>query len=257
MLKSLVILVAVAALEITAPASATQRIAGGGVVAAPAWTAAILSTGGGAADERLVCGGALVAPRLVITAAHCVYGFRSAERRVVLGQSVLDGSAPEHAVSAVSVHPGYDPAFLRNDVALLTLAAPVAELPVAAAGARPGVSAVVRGWGATATDGAPSAQLRAATLSVLPARRCERRYGDYHNRASMLCAAGQGVDPCAGDSGSPLTVAGPDGSERLVAVVSSGDGCGAGAGPTNLTRLTAPAVAAWLKRLTGASNRRG
>jgi trypsin len=245
MFKRLALFAVLTGLAAAPPASAGLRIAGGQPAVAPGWAAAIAHAGAGPLSARIACGGALVAPRAVVTAAHCVAGARPAQLDVVLGRAALDGPGGERpTVTAIAVHPHYDPAFLTHDVAVLTLGAPAGGAPVALGAAAQGTAATVRGWGMTREGGRPSPRLRAASMTIRGARTCKRRFGDYHDPASMVCATAPAADPCAGDSGGPLTVIDPAGAERLVGAVGGGHGCARRGSATNFSRLDA--VAGWI-----------
>ena len=136
------------------------RIVGGEVASAGAWPWQVALVelhdrgGGRGAGFRQFCGGSVIAPRWVLTAAHCVDDLRPGDLQVLVGTSDLDRGGRFLGVRAIHVHEDYSTATEGNDIALLRLAraAGVAEveLPTAqrtGAVATPGTSATATGWG--------------------------------------------------------------------------------------------------------------
>ncbi|MFD9336579.1 serine protease [Streptomyces sp. NPDC060028] len=198
------------------------------------------------------CGGVVVAPTKVLTAAHClsrqVLGGpvdSVADFRVITGRTELRATdGREIAVRSARVNPAYDPASNAGDLAVLELEEAVPAhyvLPVAGAGHpayTAGTEAAVYGWGDTSGFGDYAYALRAARVTVLPDEVCGRAYpGDadgQYRAESMVCAGDLegGKDACQGDSGGPLVAQG-----RLIGVVSWGRGCGRADSPGVYTRI--------------------
>ncbi|GAA4897649.1 serine protease [Streptomyces coeruleoprunus] len=256
--------VAVAAVAVASPlvpplpAVADSVVVGGQPTSASdaPWVVALSSRDrfGGTRSGQF-CGGVLVAPTKVATAAHClredVLGERPGDIRdfkVIVGRTELHGSkGQEIPVTGVWTHPSYDPKSNARDLAVLTLARALPAgyvLPVAEAGDavhRPGTEAAVYGWGDTTGIGTYAHTLRSARVSVLPDGACAQAYPQAGGRTayqsdSMLCAGVPqgGRDACQGDSGGPLVADG-----RLVGLVSWGSGCGRADSPGVYTKVSA------------------
>ncbi|GAB2735696.1 S1 family peptidase [Kitasatospora kifunensis] len=243
------------------PAHADRRIVGGwadSTVQRP-WMVAVASRPQfGDTRSGQFCGGTLVTPTKVVTAAHCFYDERQGqivqrpELKVIVGRSDLttqDGV--EVPVSNVWVHPQYSFQENMQDVAVLTLAVPQdprAVLPMVGQGESApyvaGTRAQVYGWGDTTGRARYSNTLRGVDVPVVADSVCARDYPSGSDGAfdprGMVCAgeARGGKDACQGDSGGPLVVNG-----RLVGLVSWGTGCAEANHPGVYTRLSAVADA--------------
>lgn len=246
-------LLAATALASTAGAAAAgggapvgARIVGGAPAQPGAWPSLVaLVPAGTPAAAGAACGGTLIAPAAVLTAAHCVVegGAVLAPTRldVVAGSPDLALEGERIPVARIEVHPGYRAAGEGPDAAVLILARPSAA-PVAAV-ARPDQdpdvdrAGRVAGWGAL-HEGDPlgSTTLRDASLTILSSARCGRLLGTDYVAAEALCAGvpGGGVDTCTGDSGGPLS----DASGVLIGVTSWGNGCGRAGSPGVYTRVS-------------------
>ncbi|WP_336318709.1 trypsin-like serine protease [Streptomyces lavendofoliae] len=222
----------------------SARIIGGAqtTISAAPWMAQLHfsdSTGAG-----YFCGGVVIAPTKIATAAHCVKGIKWYEDgAVITGTDKVptenaDGSWDFHGGTVFGAyrqwnHPSYSPYTLDADVAVLTLTSPTTARPLPLAqptdGAlyQAGLDGKVYGWGRTSStepnSGSPT--LKVADADIVSDTNCAAAYPDGFIGGHMLCAgaAPTGSDEtsettCNGDSGGPLVVSG-----RLVGIVSWGD----------------------------------
>ncbi|KAI7805591.1 plasminogen activator, urokinase a [Triplophysa rosa] len=230
------------------------------------WMAAIFMGNG------FVCGGTLIAPCWVLTAAHC---FPSGEETkiwkysVSLGRNTIsetDSKEQKFSVSKLVVHQGFDyrTENYTHDIALLkivngdgkcamkTNSVRTACLPPFQQMVPSGFYCEIAGYGRYQRGGFEySRHLKMARVELISQSDCQHKYynEDEVNRY-MFCAAGRNWedDACQGDSGGPL-VCEINNTMFLFGIISWGKECAEQSNPGVYTKVTK--YNQWIAKHTG------
>ena len=155
----------------------------------------------GGTSQSFQCGGAVIDPYHILTAAHCVTDdagrkYRASQLSVRTGSiDLYSPGAAQSTVSEVFVHPSYRSATFRNDIAVLRLTEAVSAeevlttYPSHGALVAEGMSGTILGWGSTDPEISFSVDtLREAVIQFGSTTECAETFGSIFAPESMICA---------------------------------------------------------------------
>lgn len=186
-------------------ADINARIVGGEVAATGSWGWAVSLRD---ASGSKFCGGSILSPSYILTAAHCLEDlyFSVSRYSVEVGTNLIQQNLGQVIpFSSITMHPSYNSYTKENDIAIIRLARPITftdpnvarlclpDVDINSQSQYPliGKPLVAIGWGTLSSGGVSTYTLRQVTLYTVDSGQ-SKCSGSIHNSRLQFCAAVDG-----------------------------------------------------------------
>nr|AYN79048.1 cooconase 5 [Heliconius aoede] len=198
------------------------------------------------------CGGSIISPHYVLTAAHCLTGISKVFIRT--GSTRASSGGVQYTSTNFTRHPNYNERNVDYDVGLVSPSTPiqldnrtkVVTLASRNSELKSGTPVLVTGWGSTSENGASSDTLMAVEVPTVSNDECRKKYRSLTER--MFCAGVPqgGKDSCQGDSGGPAVI---KSSRVQLGIVSFGVGCARRGYPGVYSKISNSGIRDWIQKV--------
>lgn len=201
------------------------------------------------------CGGTLISPTAILTAAHCERSDVSAIRVIYGDVEWMQAVFAPVTVKRFLLYPNYKDIENGTDVAIVVLNAPIekfAPIKLKVSNEQPfkeGQELQIMGWGNTIGEAMRSETLQKGHIQVYSQEKCSEKFGKESMNSSLICAGGDAeyAAACRYDSGGPAVIK-INGQWEQVAVISFGARCRASENIAAYTKIT-NSVYEWIDAL--------
>jgi trypsin len=156
-----------------------------------------------------ICGGSIIAPDLVLTAAHCTDGSSASRLRIRAGSDRYASGGVVIRVAKIIQHVKFDYSSIDYDYSILKLSEKLEfsdqiqsiALPLQDEKVEDGTECAVSGWGNTQSIQESRDILRSATVPKVNQALCHEAYKSFGGITDRMICAGfpkGGVDACQG-----------------------------------------------------------
>ncbi|XP_046384296.1 brachyurin-like [Ischnura elegans] len=198
-------------------------------------------------DTSDFCGGVIIHPSYILTAAQCLVGGKLFT--IYAGVIKLQGDESSRVIvqsAEAIIHDGYNHDHFVNDIALLKLSEQLRFNEYISSAFLPSnddtyvnKQAWISGWGSSYNGGPNAEVLQYAPMTVISNDECRETYGNIVTEGTICARGKSGVGVCKCDGGGPLyTDFNRRGPNLLIGITSFLNRHGCGVGPDGFTRVS-------------------